>query len=141
MVQFKVKCSRCKANYVAVSGRNAYGATCLECSKKDMQGEIKDPEMKKMFDIPEELYEKSSFLRNIKINYLRYGSLSEKQVETFRKVVGDLTEKQNKPAEVKEKKEFKVEDIETSPVSMRLQRLEKKKKAEEKKAAKKASAQ
>jgi len=91
---------------VTVTNRNAYGAVCFECDKAQMQGEIKDPALKKMLDIPDSLYQKSSFLRSIKINALRYGNLSEKQIEFFKKVVGDLTakeEKQEAPA-VEEKK-------------------------------------
>ena len=49
--------------------------------------------MKKMFDIPIELYQKNSFLRNIKSNYIKYGSLTEKQIEAFKKVVADLKAK------------------------------------------------
>jgi hypothetical protein len=52
--------------------------------------------MKKLFAIPEDYYVKSGFLRNIKINYLKYGQLSEKQVEVFKKVVKDLSEKKEK---------------------------------------------
>ncbi len=88
-VNYKQKCSMCKTNYVMVTYRDRY-PVCYECQKKDLQGEIKDPAMKKMFDIPEDLYHKNSFLRNIKINYLRYGSLSEKQVEAFKKVAKKL---------------------------------------------------
>ncbi len=67
-------------------------AVCYECEKSQLEGEVKDPEMKKMFDIPEEFYKQNSFLRNIKINYLRYGKLSEKQIAAFKKTV----EKMNK---------------------------------------------
>ena len=52
-----------------------------------MQGEIKDPKMKKMFDIPEEFYKENSFLRDIKIKYLQWGELTEKQIEAFKKTV------------------------------------------------------
>ena len=58
-----------------------------------MEGEIKDPKMKKMFDIPEEFYKKNMFLRSIKINYLRFGKLSEKQIEAFKKTVKKMKEK------------------------------------------------
>jgi len=58
-----------------------------------MQGEIKDPKMKKLLDIPEEYYKENSFLRNIKINYLKYGRLTEKQVEAFKKTVEKIREK------------------------------------------------
>ena len=61
-----------------------------------MQGEIKDPKMKKLLDIPEEYYQENSFLRNIKISYLKYGSLTEKQVEAFKKVVQKFKEKKTK---------------------------------------------
>ena len=50
--------------------------------------------MKKLFDIPESFYKENSFLRDIKINYLRFGNLSEKQIEAFKKVVNDMNEKQ-----------------------------------------------
>ena len=46
--------------------------------------------MKKFFDIPEELYKKSSFLRSIKSNYLRFGQLSEKQIVAFKSTVEKL---------------------------------------------------
>lgn len=46
--------------------------------------------MKKMFDIPEDFYKKNSFLRSIKINYLRYGKLTEKQIEAFKKAVDKM---------------------------------------------------
>ena len=89
MIQYKKKCSRCKKNFVTVSRRNPY-AVCYECEKKQMQGEIEDPEMKKLFDIPEKYYKENPFLRDIKINYMRYGKLSEKQIEAFKKVVDQM---------------------------------------------------
>jgi hypothetical protein len=46
--------------------------------------------MKKLFNIPEEFYKQNSFLRSIKINYLKYGELSEKQIDTFKEVVKKL---------------------------------------------------
>ena len=57
-----------------------------------MQGEIKDPEMKKMFDIPLEFYKASSFLCDIKVKYLQYDSLSERQVAAFKNTVEKFTE-------------------------------------------------
>ena len=32
--------------------------------------------------LPEEFYKQNSFLRSIKINYLKYGELSEKQIKS-----------------------------------------------------------
>ena len=55
-----------------------------------MEGEIKDPKMKKMFDIPDEFYKVNSFLRDIKINYMRYENLSERQIEAFKNTVKDM---------------------------------------------------
>jgi len=46
--------------------------------------------MKKMFDIPEEFYVSNSFLRDIKVKYLRFGNLSDKQIEAFKKTVANL---------------------------------------------------
>lgn len=94
MVIYKQKCSRCK-NMVVVSSSMRY-PLCYDCQKSELRGEIKDPEMKAMFDIPEELYKQSAFLRSIKVNYLKFGKLSEKQLAAFRKVVGEM-QKQRAP--------------------------------------------
>ena len=60
-----------------------------------MQGEITDPAMKAMFDIPEEYYMNNIFLRDIKKNYIKFKSLSEKQIEAFKKTVEDIKNKKN----------------------------------------------
>lgn len=91
-IRFQQKCNKCKKNYVTVTNRQRY-AVCYDCQKKEMEGEIKDPKMKKLFDIPEEFYKKNMFLRSIKINYLRFGKLSEKQIEAFKKTVKKMKEK------------------------------------------------
>jgi len=57
---------------------------------KYLEGEIKDPKMKKFFDIPEEFYKQNSFLADIKLNYLKFGKLTEKQIEAFKRTVGRL---------------------------------------------------
>jgi len=46
--------------------------------------------MRKLFDIPESFYQQNSFLRNIKISYLKRGDLTEKQIEAFKKAVQEL---------------------------------------------------
>ncbi|MCA9478185.1 MAG: hypothetical protein KC535_03510 [Nanoarchaeota archaeon] len=94
MVMFKKKCGRCKKNYVPATNKTGF-VICYECQEKQMQGEIKDPEMKKMFDIPKEFYEASMFLRDIKIKYLQFGSLSERQIEAFRNTVERFKEEKN----------------------------------------------
>ncbi|MBD3318887.1 hypothetical protein GF342_03175 [Candidatus Woesearchaeota archaeon] len=86
---YKQKCMKCKKNYVKVTFRNRF-PVCYECLKAELNTPIEDPEMKKLFDIPEELYEESAFLRDIKLKYIRFGSLTEKQIEAFKKVVKDM---------------------------------------------------
>ena len=86
VTKFKTKCKRCNKNYVIVTGRDRY-PVCYDCQEKDLQGEVSDPAMKELFEIPEDYYKKSMFLRSIKINYLRYGSLTEKQIAAFKKHV------------------------------------------------------
>lgn len=89
-IQFKQKCQRCKKNYVLASRRQRF-VICYDCQKEELSSEIIDPKMRKLFDIPEEYYKKNSFLRNIKISYLRRGELTEKQIEAFKKVVEELS--------------------------------------------------
>ena len=86
MAAYKQRCMKCRKNWVVVSSRQRY-AICYDCQKGQIEGEIKDPEMRRMFDLPEDFYMQNSFLRNIKAGYLRYGKLTEKQVSAFRKVV------------------------------------------------------
>ncbi len=73
---------------------------CYDCQKAELHGEIMDPAMKALFDIPEELYRKNAFLRDIKINYLKFGNLTDKQIEAFKKTVQRL---QSSTEEVNEK--------------------------------------
>ncbi len=92
MADYKTKCAKCKNVWVLVSARTRF-PICYECQKPELTGKIKDPKMKKLFAIPEELYKENLFLRSIKANYLRFGSLTEKQIEAFKKVVADLKKK------------------------------------------------
>lgn len=91
MAQYKQKCIRCKKNYVLISHRQRY-PMCYDCQKGELEGEIKDPKMKRMLGIPHKLYKENSFLRSIKINYLKYGQLTEKQIAAFKKVVKKMKE-------------------------------------------------
>ncbi len=107
---------------------------CSPCQMKRINQEIKDPKFKKFFDIGQDLYEKSSFLRNIKEAYLRYDSLTEKQTEAFLKAVEDV----KKPREVKEPKPIEFDVPIDSNISMRAQRVAKKAATAAKKVAKAA---
>lgn len=87
--QFYHLCKLCRKNRVLVSFREKF-PVCYECHKKQLKGEIKDAKLKKMFDIPEEFYKENIFLRKIKIYYLKYGELTEKQITAFKKTVDEL---------------------------------------------------
>lgn len=92
-VQFKQKCRKCNKNYV-LAGRGQRFVVCYDCQKADLKGEITDPEMKKLFDIPDELYMTNSFLRDIKVKYLRYKNLTDKQIAAFKKVLEEVSSKE-----------------------------------------------
>ena len=77
---------------VLVTSRTQF-PLCYDCQKNDLNKEIKDSKMKAMFDIPEEFYKESLFLRSIKLNYLRFGKLSPKQIEWFKKVADEMKNK------------------------------------------------
>jgi hypothetical protein len=89
MAKYKEKCRRCKKNYVLVSWRNRY-PLCYDCQKTELSQDVKDPKMKRMFKIPEEFYKESPFLRDIKLKYLKFDSLSPKQITAFKKVVKEM---------------------------------------------------
>ncbi len=89
---YKQKCMRCKKNYVLVTWKNRF-PLCYGCQQQQLQGEITDPQMKKLFDISEKFYKENAFLRSIKISYLRYGTLTEKQLEAFKKAVAKMKKK------------------------------------------------
>lgn len=96
---FKQKCPRCRKNWVTVTRRTQYNV-CYDCEKSELQGEIKDPKMKKLFDIPEEFYKNNAFLRDIKINYLKWEKLSDRQIEAFEKCVEKMkAEKEGKTSD------------------------------------------
>ena len=107
MVKYKQKCIKCKTKYVIVSRWQKF-VTCYDCQKKELVGEVKDPKLKKMFDIPPDYYINNSFLRNIKISYLKWGNISEKQIEAFNKTVEKMKKEKSeiefKLASVKKKK-------------------------------------
>ncbi len=102
-ILLKKKCNRCRKNYVKCSRRQGY-ILCYDCQKPQLEQEIEDPVMKKLFDIPEEFYRKNGFLCELKSKYIRFGSLSEKQIEVFKKVVKELEEESSdtEPLNIKE---------------------------------------
>lgn len=89
MVGYNQLCMKCKKNYVPVLRQQRY-VLCYDCQKKQLSGDIKDPAMKKLFGIPEEFYKASSFLRDIKSNYFKFGMLTQNQIDAFKKVVDKM---------------------------------------------------
>lgn len=87
--KYKQICAICRKNHVLISARGQF-PICTACSMREISKPIEDEKFRKMFDIDQKLYEQSSFLRSIKSNYLRFGSLSEKQVDTFKRVAAEL---------------------------------------------------
>jgi hypothetical protein len=130
MAAYKQRCAICKKNMVLVTSRWQF-PKCYECQKAELNVEIKDPKMKKMFDIPEEFYRDNPFLRSIKSNYLRFDSLSERQIEAFQKTVEEM-----KTGKGRGQEKSKEEPVIDTNISMRSMRLAKKKEKEIKKKAK-----
>lgn len=89
LIKYKQRCNRCKKNFVTTTSNQNY-VLCYDCQKDELKGTIKDPAMKKLFNIPEDFYKENLFLRNIKANYLKFGDLSEKQIEAFKKVAENI---------------------------------------------------
>jgi hypothetical protein len=99
MVEYKELCMLCKKTRVLIKSRRQK-AICTACQFRgiDDSKPITDPAMKKLFDIDPQLYEASYFLRDIKAKYLRFGSLTEKQIEVFAKVAAEEGDKLKKTA-------------------------------------------
>lgn len=87
--QYKQLCAICRKNHVLIKQRNQF-PICQQCSMREISKPIEDETFKKLFDIDQKLYEQSSFLRSIKSSYLKFGSLSDKQIETFKKVADEM---------------------------------------------------
>ena len=89
--KFKQRCALCKENMVIMYSARQF-PICVTCHMKKIDQEIKDPKMKKLFDIPKNFYEENYFLRNIKEAFIRFENLSEKQIEAFKKTVKEMKE-------------------------------------------------
>ncbi|MBI2550131.1 hypothetical protein HYV83_03025 [Candidatus Woesearchaeota archaeon] len=102
--KYKQLCAICKKSHVLIISRGQF-PICTACSMKQINQPIEDEKFKAMFGIDQKLYEQSSFLRSIKYNYLRFGSLSDRQVEMFKKVAAELAApKKEESADEKTKK-------------------------------------
>ena len=110
--KYKQVCAICRKNHVLIVQRNQF-PICTSCSMKQINQPIENATFRKMFDIDQKLYEGSSFLRSRKSNYLRFGSLSDKQIETFKRVAEEMknpaAKKETPAPQIEEKEEVKVE--------------------------------
>ena len=86
--KFKQKCKICKGEWVLVSYR-VY-PICVSCHMKQIFSEEVTDKKFNFLNIKKEFYEKSRFLRNIRQSYLMYKSLSEKQIEAFKKTLKEI---------------------------------------------------
>lgn len=77
------------------SGRSRF-AVCMDCEMKSIREPVKDSAYRKLFDIPLDWYKENPFLRSVRFQFGRFGELSEKQVEAFKKTVKELKEEKKK---------------------------------------------
>ncbi len=89
MPAYKELCRKCRKQYALVVSRYQW-PLCKECEMKELNQEIENPKMKKFFDISQEYYEQSQFLRSIKRNYIKFDRLTDKQKEAFKKTVNEF---------------------------------------------------
>ena len=62
----------------------------MECEMKTVNEPVEDAKFVKMFDIPLEWYKENPFLRSVRYQYGRFGDLSDKQIEAFKKTVKEM---------------------------------------------------
>lgn len=105
--RYQQRCVKCRKNMVMMYSAKQF-PICAECQLKEINQPISNKTMTRFFNIPHDLYEKSQFLRSVKSQYLRFGSLSPAQKDTFKKVVKEL--KEGKKAESTMSKGRKAKD-------------------------------
>ncbi len=90
MASYKQRCSVCKEQWVLVSSWKTTFPVCTVCEMKEVQEPLEDAALAKLFDIPLAWYEQNSFLRSIRYQYGRFGRLTDKQLEAFKKTLKDM---------------------------------------------------
>jgi len=96
MVSYKQRCSLCRKGWALVtSGRQRF-AICSDCEMKVVQLKVEDEEYVKLFDLPLDWYRENSFLRSVRYQYGRFGGVTDKQVEAFKKTVKEMKKEKNK---------------------------------------------
>ena len=94
VINYKQRCYKCKKNFVTITWKQKF-PVCYDCQKEQLNKEIKNKEMREFFNIPEEFYKNNLFLRSIKLSYLNFGKLTEKQKEAFKKTVEKMKEEKD----------------------------------------------
>jgi hypothetical protein len=87
-LKFKQKCKICKECWILVKYREY--PICVKCHMRQIFAEKVEDKKFKFLNVDKKIYEQSRFLRNIRQSYLMYKSLTDKQIETFKKTVKDL---------------------------------------------------
>lgn len=93
MARYKQRCSVCKKNWSLVTSYRQRFVVCIPCEMQEIMKPIKDAKFKKLFALPLELYKENSFLRSVRYQYGRFGSITERQLEAFKKTVKELMKK------------------------------------------------
>lgn len=95
-VRYQQRCVKCRKNMVPMYSAKQF-PICASCQLAEISGPISNKTMAKFFDIPLEFYQQSQFLRSIKSQYMRFGSLTANQKEAFIKVVKELKNPKKTP--------------------------------------------
>ena len=90
MISYKQRCALCKKGWALItSGRQRF-AVCLDCEMKFVEKKLEDKEFVKLFDIPLDWYRENSFLRSVRYQYGRFGTITDRQIEAFKKTIKDM---------------------------------------------------
>src|SRR3989338_340237 len=94
-VRFQQRCVKCRKNFVQMYSSRQF-PICAPCQLAEISRPIKSKAMAAFFDIPQEFYEQSQFLRSIKSSYLRFENITPAQREAFVKVVEEMKHPEQK---------------------------------------------
>jgi len=105
MVRYKQRCAICKNDWALVTSVRQKFPVCKTCEMKQVVRPIEDKAFKKFFDLPLKMYEENSFLRSVRYQFGRWGSITENQEKAFKKAVKEIKKKlKPKKKTVKKKK-------------------------------------
>lgn len=65
---------------------------CIDCQMKQWD-KIKNERYKELFSISKKFYEESYFLRNVRDYYDKFGKITKKQEEAFKKTIKEMENK------------------------------------------------